>query len=151
MGKLTDVQIRHWIKAGAPIAKAQGDIPGLTFTLSPKGTAAWVLRYRFAGKPRELTIGRYPDFTLATAKAKAHEERAKIQQGADVAREKQKTSIERAAAKTFRQLAGHYMDKAFPGLAANTIKQRRHHIEKLILPKLGALAAREVTTADVVA
>ena len=58
--------------------------------------------------------------------------------------------MERAAAKGFRQLAVDYMDKVFPRLAANTIKQRRHHIEDVILPRLGKLAAREVTTADVV-
>ena len=66
MGKLTDLQIRKWIKAGEPVAKADGD--GLTFTLSAKGTAAWVLRYRFGGKGRELTLGRYPDLTLAKAR-----------------------------------------------------------------------------------
>ena len=43
--KLSDPQIRRWIKAGEPVAKADGD--GLTFTLSAaNGTAAWVLRYR---------------------------------------------------------------------------------------------------------
>lgn len=149
MGKLTDVQIRNWIKAGNPTAKADGD--GLTFTLSAKGTAAWVLRYRFGGKARELTLGRYPDITLAKARELAAEARVHIQQGRDVAREKQKATIERAAAKTLRELAADYMSKAFPHLAANTIKQRRHHIEGVILPKLGSLPAREVMTADVVA
>ncbi len=149
MGKLTDVQIRNWMKAGSATAKADGD--GLTFTLSAKGTAAWVLRYRFGGKARELTLGRYPDITLAKARELAAEARVQIQQGLDVAREKQKATVERAAAKTLRELAADYMSKAFPRLAANTIKQRRHHIEGVILPKLGSLPAREVMTADVVA
>ena len=149
MGKLTDVQIRNLIKAGKPTAKADGD--GLTFTFSAKGTAAWVLRYRFGGKARELTIGRYPDITLAKARELAAEARVHIQQGRDVAREKQKATIERAAAKTLRELAADYMSKAFPHLAANTTKQRRQHVEGVILPKLGSLPAREVSTADVVA
>ena len=72
MGKLKDVQIRNWIKAGDPVAKADGD--GLTFTLSAKGTAAWVLRYRFGGKARELTIGRYPDITLSKSRDLAAED-----------------------------------------------------------------------------
>jgi integrase len=148
MGKLTDVRIRNWIKAGQPVARADGG--GLTFTLSAKRTAAWVLRYRFDGKPRELTIGRYPDITLAKARELATETRANIQQGRDVAREKKKASTERAAAKSLRQLATDYMKRAFPSLAANTIYQRRHHIEDIIVPKLGGLAARDVTTADVV-
>jgi hypothetical protein len=137
LGKLTNVQIRNWIKAADPVAKADGD--GLTFTLSAKGTAAWVLRYRFVGKARELTIGRYPDITLSKARELAAEARVQIQQGRDVAREKQKATIQRAAAKTLRKLTADYISKAFPHLAANTIEQRRHHIEGVILPKLGRL------------
>lgn len=150
MGKITDVQIRHWIKAGAPLAKAQGEVPGLTFTLSSAGVATWILRYRFGGKPRELTLGRYPEFSIAGAKSEAMAARLRIQQGVDVAREKQQTRIDRAAAKTFRELATDYMDKVFPTLADNTVKQRRLHIDRRILPRIGGIAAREVDAADVV-
>ena len=146
--KLSDVQIRRWIKTRKPIAKADGG--GLTFTLSTGGTAAWVLRYRFGGKLRELTMGRYPDKSLTQARDDARKARASIQDGIDVAREKQKAGIERAAAKSFRQLAADYMEKAFPDLAASTVKQRKQHINGVILPKMGGLAARDVTTADVV-
>ena len=61
MGQLTDIQIRNWLKAGAAVSKSDGD--GLTFTLSAKGTAAWVLRYRVPGakSQKEMTLGRYPD------------------------------------------------------------------------------------------
>lgn len=149
MAKLTDVQIRNWIKAGATIAKSDGD--GLTFTLSTKGVAAWILRYRIAGKQREVSLGRYPEITLAKARELATNERGKVQQGTDLAREKQKANIRRAAAKTFRELAVDYMEKRFPSLAVSTVKQRRHHIEDVILPKLGTLPAREVDSADVVA
>lgn len=148
MGNLSDVGIRKLIKAGKPVAKSDGG--GLTFTLSKAGTAAWVMRYRFDGKPRELTLGRYPDTTLANARELATTARAKIQQGADVAREKQIAKIERVAAQALRELARDYMAKTFPGLAENTIKQRRQHIEGVILPRLGALPARDVTTSDVV-
>ena len=58
-GRLTDLQIRHWVRAGVPMAKADGG--GLTFTLSACGAACWVLRYSHGGRRRELTIGRYPD------------------------------------------------------------------------------------------
>ena len=56
MGKLTDVELRNYIKAGRPVAKSDGE--GLSFTLSANGTAAWPLRYRFAGKAKEMTRGR---------------------------------------------------------------------------------------------
>ena len=122
MGKLKDIHLRHRIKTGRPVAESDGD--GLTFTLSERGTAAWVLRYRFGGKARELTLGRYPDTSLAKAREEVREARAKIQKGVDVAREKQKTKIETAAAKSFLQLATDYMDKAFRRLKAMRASRR---------------------------
>lgn len=149
MGRLTDIQLRNWIKAAKPVAISDGG--GLTFTLSARGTAAWILRYRFSGKGREITLGRYPELSLSDARRLATEARAKVQQGADVAREKQRARVQTAAAQTFRQLAADYMRKAFPNLAESTASQRRRHINKLILPRLGAIPAREVTAGDVVA
>ena len=146
--KLDDVQIRHWIAAGNPVAKADGG--GLTFTLSGAGAATWVLRYRHAGKARELTLGRYPDLSLSAARDRARKERAKIQEGVDVATERQAKLQAARMAKTVRELAADYMVKRFPHLAATTVKQRRHHIEDLILPRIGGRAIRDVTPQDIV-
>lgn len=146
--KLSDQQIRRWIKAGEPVAKADGG--GLTFTLSSSGTAAWVLRYRHGGKARELTLGRYPDVSLKLARERARDERAKIQKGTDVARHRQQEKIEAATAKSFKQLGTDYMEKVFPRLAATTVKQRKQHIEGVVFPKLGNRDARSIATADIV-
>ena len=148
--KITDIQIRHWLKAGKPVIKAQGDVPGLTFTLSKAGTAAWVLRYRIAGKQKELTIGRYPEFTIAGAKTAALEARARIQSGIDVARDKRLGKIDRAGSKTLAELAEDYLEKNLPGMAPNTKKQRLYHVNKIVIPRLGLIPAGEVNGADVV-
>ncbi|MBV2192374.1 MAG: Arm DNA-binding domain-containing protein, partial [Azonexus sp.] len=87
MGKLTDVELRNCIKAGQPVNKTDGD--GLTFTLSAKGTAAWTLRFRIGGRRKELTLGRYPDMSIAKARELAAEKRVAVSQGVDVAQEKQ--------------------------------------------------------------
>src|SRR5262245_61052081 len=131
MAKLTDVQIRNWVRSGSPVARSDGG--GLTFTLSAKGTASWVVRYRYGGRPRELTLGRSPHMGSAKARELASAARARIQQGTDVARDKQTNNAERAAARTFRELANSYMASAFPGMAATTIQHRRRHIEKDLL------------------
>jgi hypothetical protein len=86
MGKLTETLIQEWIKAGQPVTKADGN--GLNFTLSAKGTAAWTLRYRFAGRERELTLGRYPVIDLEIARKLTEIERTKIALGRDVCAEK---------------------------------------------------------------
>jgi len=87
VGKLTDWQLQQWIAAGAAIA-GKGDGDGLTFTLSAKGTAAWTLRYRLAGKQKELTLGRYPELSLSEARQMAAEARQRVAGGWDVAAEK---------------------------------------------------------------
>ena len=150
MAKITDIQIRHWIRAGKPVAKAQGDVPGLTFTLSDKGTASWILRYRIGNRARELTIGRYPEYGIAQAKASALEARAKVQAGIDVAREKRLETIRRAGSMSFTELAKDYMAKKLPGLAESTRTYRSRHITSIIIPRIGAIQANEVNGADIV-
>jgi integrase len=148
MGKLTDVQIRHWIKAKTPVAKTDGD--GLTFTLSSGGTAAWVLRYRLGGKQRELTLGRWQDLSLRKARELATEARAKVQQGVDVGREKQRQKYEAVFAWTFKQLAADYETKVLPGLAAGTGIAFKQKAKTHVLPAIGHLAAHDITGADIV-
>lgn len=148
MGKLTDIQIRAWLKAGKPLAKTDGD--GLTFTLSTNGTAAWVLRFRMGGKQREKTIGRFPDISLKRARELATENRAKIQQGVDVAREKQIAIRDLNSAWLIKELATDYEEKVLPSLAASTILSRKQKIRDYVLPAIGNLAAKGVTGSDVV-
>jgi integrase len=148
MSKLTDVQIRHWIKAGAPVAKSDGD--GLTFTLSAKGTAAWTLRYYIGAKRKELTLGRYPDITLSDARKLATSKRAAVQQGTDVAREKQRTMNDAARAWTFKRLAEDYLTRAASNLSPLTISGRRQQLRDYVLGRIGHLPAKEVAPSDIV-
>lgn len=153
MGKLSDVQVRNWIKAGKPVSgKSDGD--GLTFTMSAKQAAeksgSWVLRYRMGGKQREKTLGRFPDIGLRMARELATEDRARIQQGIDVARDKQVGIRDSISAWTVRQLADDYEAKVLSGLAQATITSRKQKVRDYVLPKIGHLPARDVTGADLV-
>ena len=147
-GKLTEVQIKHWVRAGEPIARSDGG--GLTFTLSKAGAAVWVLRYRFGGKGRELTLGSYPDLSLVEARKEAAEKRVDVQRGIDIAREKQRRKQASKADWTMRELIADYSKKILPTLAANTVLQRRRYLNKPITAKLGHLRARDVDGADLV-
>ena len=148
---LDDVQIRRWIAKGEPVAKSDGD--GLTFTLSASGTAAWVLRYRNAGTRRkEITLGNYPDLTLAAARKLARERRVDIDKGRDPAADKKLEKIRAQQAWTVRRLAEDYQAKKLttPPLAEGTVYYRRWDIDKVIVPKLGSLEVRQVVPADIV-
>lgn len=148
MGKLTDVQIKAWIRKGERIAgKADGG--GLTFTLSAAGTAAWVLRYRYGGKQQEYSIGRYPDISLAEARILAGDLRKRIHQGEDIAASKKaakakaKEEMLRAAMKadTVRGLAKEW-------LARTVSESYRPRVERVLelyaLPEIGPLPPESV-------
>lgn len=147
---LDDVQIKHWIAKREPIAKSDGD--GLTFTLSKAGTASWVLRYRFAGRRKELTLGNYPDMTLAAARKKAREHRVTIDNGGDPATTKQEEKARSRDAWLMRDLIADYRAKRLlpTEFAERTITYRNYDYDQVILPKLGAREVRKITSTDIV-
>jgi integrase len=143
---LSDQQIQRWIKAKTPLAKADGD--GLTFTLSSKGAAVWILRYRYGGRRKELTLGRYPDMTLKAAREEASTHRLRVNGGADVAVEKQRRKARDSEAWTVRQLVRDVEAKVLPGLADLTQRQARSYIASDLMSKFGAWVARDVIADD---
>lgn len=149
MGSLTDVQIKQWIKAKEPVAKADGE--GLTFTLSTSGRAAWILRYRIAGKAKEKTLGQYPYISLAEARRLAAEDRAKIQLGVDVAVEKQRAKREAAGAWTVKRLAEDYLAKSEGRLEQSTLEGQKQRLRDYIYPVIGNVNACDVRPSDLIA
>ncbi len=147
MGKLKDVQLRAWTDAGNPIAgKSDGD--GLTFTLSKTGVASWVYRYRFGGVAKELTLGRYPDLTLAEARKLAATKRVDVQQVVDVAAVKQQKIAEAKLTGTVSQLSELWLKHA--------VRNKHKHPEvtervfkRDILPTFGKKPPKDIATADV--
>ncbi|MFV8603845.1 tyrosine-type recombinase/integrase [Ralstonia pseudosolanacearum] len=149
---LTDIQIRNWVAKGEPIARSDGD--GLTFTLSSASTAAWILRYRIGkGRRRELTIGNYPDISLAAAREKARSARVAIDEGRDPAVEKQEEKRRVRAAWTVRELIADYVEKSLLkiGYAQETIDARTRDYVQIVTPHLGARQVQRITSIDIVA
>jgi len=148
---LSDVQIRHWIKASQPVAKSDGG--GLTFTLSAAGTASWTLRYRIGGKRKEVTLGNYPDIGLSDARRIASTHRAAIDTGKDPAAEKTATKLASSLPVwTVKAMAEDYEAKRLtPGAFAEvTLYTRKQHLKTVIIPQIGKLLVTDVTGKDIV-
>ena len=147
---LSDIHIKRWMAKGEPVAKSDGG--GLTFTLSKSGTAAWILRYSYAGRRKELTLGNYPDLGLAAAREKARAHRVAVDEGRDPAIEKQEKKTRAMAAWTMRELVADYREKCLTeaSLAAGTIKYRGYDLDDVVLPRLGSREVQCVTTTDIV-
>ena len=132
MGQLTEAKLQTWCRDGIPIS-GKSDGGGLTFCISKaqagtdKGT--WELRYRFAGRARWLTVGKYPDLNLKEARKRAAKERARVGDGTDVVPEKRRARLALRAAKAFRELAEDYHRPSFsPQFAQQGLKdaENRH-------------------------
>lgn len=63
-------------------------IPGFGIRVSRAGTKAFVLVYRFHGRARRVTLGRYPFLSLGDARARAQEALGLVALGRDPATEK---------------------------------------------------------------
>lgn len=97
MPKLTDMQIRAWIKSGERFeGRSDGEGLYLRFRKEDK-TPFWRFRYKLAGKPRTLMIGSYSVISLAKAREIAKELAARVALGHDVAAEKQQRKAEAIA------------------------------------------------------
>lgn len=155
MGKLTDIQIRHWIKAGERFeGRADGYGLYLRFREGDAGPS-WRFRYRFDGKSRVMNLGGYTVLSLADARKAAKELSARVALGYDVAGEKQErkreavTKIEEEKnAWTVAQMADEYFERQILGRwkHPNIVRSR---IEGDIKPAIGKMKAEDVRPRDI--
>ena len=150
MGKSNDVTIRGWSRSGERFEdRSDGD--GLVLTWrKDTGSPFWKFRYRFAGKPRVMSLGSYSDLPLSAARQIAKELRAKVALGHDVAAEKQERKSEAMAriesartVMTVGKLADEYFERMVLGKwkHPNIVRSR---IEKDIRLHLGKLSLESV-------
>jgi hypothetical protein len=59
------------------------DVRGLSLKVMPNGGPYWRFNYRFNGKQKTLTLGTYPDVSLANARERRHEARRQLANGID--------------------------------------------------------------------
>ncbi len=142
---LTDTAIRAAKPGPTPIKLA--DERGLFLLLQPSGGKLWRLKYRFDGKEKKLSLGRYPDVGLREARRRRDEARAKIAAGVNPGAEKRKAKVKEAldASSTFEAVANEYLAKAErEGREAVTIKKSRWLLS-LMLSALGPKHVAQIT------
>lgn len=90
-----------------PVRYEVPDGNGLYLIVQPSGVKSWAVRYRVAGVPRKLTLGRVSEaLTLKEARRRAAAEIGKVANGADPAKNKTqaRVAVKAAAADAERDL-----------------------------------------------
>jgi hypothetical protein len=84
---------------------------GLYLEVDPSGGKYWRLKYRRAGKEKRISLGVYPDVSLATAREEREKCRKQLAQGIDpgVARKAQKAAKTTGAANSFEVIAREWL------------------------------------------
>ena len=156
--KLTDTAIRK-AKAGDKPRKL-GDGGGLYLELQPNGSRWWRLKYRLGGKEKRLSLGVYPDVTLADARVRREAARRLVAAGTDPSDErkagKAMTDRERenqrradagqAAIGSFEQVAREWLAQVHcPKVSVGYAKRSRIQLETDVFPWIGSKPIASVT------
>ncbi|MDR3389875.1 MAG: integrase arm-type DNA-binding domain-containing protein [Rudaea sp.] len=148
---LTDTAIRN----AKPPAKPQRlfDAGGLYLELSPNGGKWWRLKYRHGGKEKRLSLGTYPDTSLADARAKRDAVRKLLVTGVDPAeqRKAEKAAGSERAANSFEVIAREWIAKRAPGWVESHTSRILLRLENDVFPWLGARAIAEITPPELLA
>ena len=119
---------------------------GLYFRISQEYTGFWVVRYAIHGKRREITIGKYPDMSLAEANLKAAEIKINVKESnIDPLAEKKRGDI--TEFKIVDDLAEDWLRDCDKRLKHSNIPRRVYR--KDIAPIIGELTIEQVNPRDI--
>ena len=146
---LTDAQVRR-IK---PLEKKKrySDEKGLYLEVTPSGGRFWRLKYRFNGRESTLTIGSYPETSLAQARRTRDEARVQLYKNIDPNAVKNSRLQDADENKLFKVLAMEWMKDRKAVIKEATYLRDLSVFEKDIFPALGNMPIDQIKGKDVLA
>ncbi len=141
----------RWVQGLKPPQKGQVDYfdtkpGGLILRVSPKGVKTWCMFYRYNGRLRRLTIGKYPILSLADARPLATRARREVALGQDPATQKQSDRH----AMTVGELADEYLE-LYAKIHKRSWRNDARILNAEILPQWGLTKAADISRRDVIA
>lgn len=121
------------------------DSQGLYILVRPNGSRLWQMKYRFNGKEKTLSFGKYPEVSLAEARRLRDEARTEHRSGIDPSLTRRQKRAQAAGAKNLRDLFNGWLENNSPLWTPRHTTAVKNSIEQNILPSLGHLAAQDIT------
>ena len=150
---LTDTEIKKAKSAEKDYKLFDGG--GLFLLIKPAGGKLWRLKYLFEGKEKLISLGTYPETTLAEARAKRDEYKREIAKGTDPSAERKesKAKNEERAIEEQAAVDGQFHRVAYEWLATlnnddSTHTKRVSSFEKDIFPYLCTYNERHIIIAS---
>ena len=143
---LTDTAIRNAKPQAKPVRMFDGG--ALYVEISPAGGKLWRLKYRFGGKEKRLSLGAYPDVTLAVARERREAARKALAGGIDPGASKQAAKLRQrqVAADSFEAVAREWITKVHRAKVSEGHADRTLvRFEKDAFPWIGVRPLGEIT------
>lgn len=123
---------------------------GLCLRISPSGVKTWVYVYRFHGRLRRMTLGRYPDLSIGEADAKHADARLHRLHDEDPAVLGVQKRQELLHAPTVKVLVSEYLERhAKPH--KRTWREDERILNREVIPRFGARKAADLRRREVIA
>ena len=121
------------------------DEKGMYCVITPSGGKLWRLDYRFNGKRKTLSLGKYPEISLQDAREDRDKARKQIAKGIDPSEIKKIDKVADAGKDTFEAIAREWHTR-------NTAKWANSHtvtiiarLEQNLFPYVGTMKMNEIT------
>jgi integrase len=141
---LTDLQISRAKAKGKPATLFDGG--GLFILITPAGGKLWRFKYRFAGKEKLLSLGSYPELSLAQARTKRATFRKFLAEGIDPAEAKKAEEADKIAqaGNTFEAVARDWHARFHSQWSEKHAEQILRRLEQDVFPWIGARPIGEI-------
>ena len=148
---LSDRAIRNFKAGDRPYKK--GDSGGLFMLITPTGARWWRLKYRFGGKAKLLSLGTFPEVSLAEARDRRDAARKLLAQRIDPSaqRKADKREAELRDANSFAAVAMEWYGKQAKKWTARHADDVKRRLESNLFPDLGERPIAEITAPELLA
>jgi len=148
---LTDTALRNAKPSDKDYTLTDGQ--GLSILIKAKGGKWWRYRYRFAGKPKLLSFGTYPEVNLAEARARRDSARRLLAQNPPVdpsdVKKAQKQALYGKHENTFEAVALEWAESYFVTKSLSHKERTLRRLEIYIFPWLGKKPISDITAPDI--
>jgi integrase len=135
---LTDTQLRRLQPAERP--RKYSDGRGLYLLVTPMGGKYWRYNYRYEGKQKTLSLGVYPDVSLARARERLQEARTQLTEDIDPSFAKKTTGL------TFEEVARRWFEHWSAGRHQRHAHYVMRRLEADVFPQIGSRLVVDIPT-----
>lgn len=124
------------------------DEKGLYVEVTPTGSKLWRFKYRFEGKEKLLSVGRYPEISLKQARERRDDLRKQVAAGIDPSEARKAEKLSKAGMESFETVTREWHLKHKHNWSAEHAERTLTRFEKNVFPWLGSKKVNDISAPE---